>query len=145
MAVGNFTVFKRAKGQLMDGTIDLDTDVLYGTLHTSAAALSAGTDISTFASIGSEIADGNGYSTSGKTLSATAWTTGASSKEWRFDSTAIFWSANGGSIANIKFLVVRVSGGQALGFVQLSTSQFSLTDGNRLTVTPSANGWFELN
>ena len=149
MAAGAWTFYNEFKKYMADGTLDLDANIFRVTLHTSASN-AATTTFSVHGSITAEIADGNGYSTSGKTLSATTWAVGASASEYRFDSTAVFWSANGGNIANIKFAVVWVSGASAgarklVAYSQLSTAQFTLTDTNRLTITPSANGVFELN
>lgn len=144
MAATAWAFYNSAKEYIGDGTIDLDTDNFFMTLHTSAANVDDST-ISSFASCDNEIADGNGYSTSGKALASVTWATGASASEMRFDAAATIWSASGGSIANVKFAVIRVSGGQVLCRSTLSTSQFTVTDGNTLTVTPSANGIFELN
>ncbi len=146
MAASAWFIFDKAKKYLMDGTIDLNTDNFRMTLHTSAADLTANADsITSFGSVGSDLADGNGYSTSGKQLSAVTWTTGASTGEYRFDSTAKIWSASGGSLANIRYAVVWASGGNLLCWAELSTAPFTVTDGNTLTITPSANGYFELN
>lgn len=154
MAAGAWKIFDTFKKKMANGTLDLDAGahVVRCTLHTSAANLSAGANsaLSVAGSVTGEIADGAGYSTSGKTLSATTWITGASGGEMRYDGTAVFWSANGGTISNIKFAVLWFSGASAnarhlLAFSTLSTAQFNLTDTNRLTITPSANGIFELN
>lgn len=146
MAASAWFIFNRAKGYLMDGTIDLDTDKFFFTLHTSAADLTANApNLTSFASVGSEVAEGNGYSSSGKQLSAVTWGVGASAGEYRFDCTAKIWTATGGNIANVRYAVIRVSGGQVLAWAELSTAQFTVTQGNTLTITPSANGIFELN
>lgn len=152
MAVGSWTIFDGFKRYMADGTLDLDGTVFRVGLYTGDANISAGavSALSVVGSVSNEIADGNGYSTSGKTFSATTWSTGASGGEMRFDATAVFWSANGGNITSIQFAVIWASGASAGGrklvaYSQLSTSAFSLTDTNRLTITPSANGIFELN
>lgn len=145
MAASNWFIFNKAKEYIGDGTIDLDTDNFRMTLHTSAAALSTNAaSITSFGSVGSEIADGAGYSTSGKQISAVTWGQGASAGEQRFDSTATVWTASG-TIANIRYAVVWASGGNLLCWAELSTAPFSVTSGNTLTITPSANGYFELN
>lgn len=150
MAAAAWIVYPRAKRHLGLGNIDL-SGVIRCTLHTSASnASDASGNVSIISSVNNEIADGNGYSTSGKTMSANTWTAGASAKEYRLDSTAVFWSANGGSIANIKFAVLWMSGASAgarysLAFSKLSTSQFTINDGSRITITPASSGIFELN
>lgn len=153
MAAGAWNIHDKFKRIMADGTLDLDNGahVLRLSLYTSAANLSAGavSALSVIGSVSNEIADGNGYSTSGKTMAAD-WTTGASGGEMRYSGDSVFWSANGGTISNIKFGTLWFSGASAnaryiLAHSTLSTSQFNLTDTNRLTVTPSANGIFELN
>lgn len=144
MAASAWAFYDSFKEDLGDGTIDLDTQNFWISLHTSAS--NAATDtLSAFASVTGEIADGNGYSTSGKVLSAVTWAAGASAGETRFDATARVWTASGGSISNIKYAVLRNSAGNLVARSQLSTSQFDVTTGNTLTITPSANGIFELN
>ena len=64
--------------------------------------------------------------------------------KYRFDSTAVVWTATGGTIANIKYAVVYQSGGKLVCFSKLTTAQFTLAEDNTLTVTPSASGIFEL-
>ena len=59
------------------------------------------------------------------------------------------WKASGGTIANIKFAVLYLSGPSATAkklicYSQLSTAAFSLTNQNTLTVTPAATGVFNL-
>ena len=149
MAVGAWTFYNEFKKYMADGSIDLDTSLFRVSLYTSASDVATVTQ-SVISELSGEVTEANGYSSSGKRLSARAWAAGASAGEMRFDSTAVFWSANGGNIANIKFAVIWVSGASAgarklVCYSQLSTSQFTLTSGNRITITPSANGIFELN
>lgn len=144
MAAGAWTFYNAAKKHLMDGTIDLDGATPFKmSLHTSASN-AAITTLSTIAAINNQVANANGYVTGGATLAAVTWGTGASATEYRFDSTAVVWTAAGGAISAVKYAVIS-QGTLALCFSQLSTVQFSVTSGNSLTVTPSANGYFELN
>lgn len=144
MAATAFTLYDKAKKKLMDGTIDLNTNVFKAQLHTSASNASTST-LSTAASVDNQVSNGNGYATGGKSLTSITWTTGASASEYRFDAADLVWTATGGSIANVKYLVIKNSAGQALCWSRLSTSQFTVTIGNTLTVAFSANGIFELN
>ncbi len=142
MAAGAWKAFKEAKLNLGAAGIDLSGIVRCGLL-TSAALLSAGIASSTYASINAnEVTSGNGYSSSGKTFSANTWA--LSGNNGKFDATAVFFSANGGAINNIKFAVVFTSGGKLICFSTLSTSQFNLSAGSRLTITPAATGIFTL-
>ena len=56
----------------------------------------------------------------------------------------VVWTATGGDVDNVKFAIIYQSGGKLVCYSKLSTSQFNLTQDNTLTVTPSANGIFEL-
>ncbi len=150
MAAGPWTFYNIAKKKLMDGTFDLDTNSFRMSLYTSAsnaATLTVSTRTQLSAA-GFEVTEAFGYSSSGKPLASVTWAVGASATEWRWNCAAIVWTASGGTIASIKYAVIWQSSGVAdklLCFSQLSTAQFSVTSGNTLTITPSANGIFELN
>lgn len=147
MAASSWFIFNKAKQYIGDGTIDLDTDNFRMTLHTSAADLTTNApNLTSFGSVGSEVTSAvGGYVTSGKAITAVTWGQGASAGEQRFDSTAVVWSATAANIANVHYAVVWASGGNLLCWAELSTAQFTITVGNTLTITPSANGYFELN
>lgn len=144
MAALAWKFYNSAKKYLMNGTIDLDGDNFRMTLHTTATNVTDAT-LSSKGSLGSEVTEANGYSSSGKQLSGVTWTAGASASEFRFDATALIWTASGGTIASVKLAAIWASGGQLLCYASLSSGAFDITDGNTLTVTPSANGIFELN
>ena len=143
MAASAWVFYNKAKEYIGDATIDLDTDVFKLALFTSASNAATAT-LSTYASLTNQVASANGYTLTGKSVVKT-WASGASASELRWDSTAVIWTATGGSISAVRYAVVHVSGGQILCYSALSTAQFSITDTNTLTVTPSANGIFELN
>jgi len=147
MAAGAFTFYNEFKKYLGKAEVDFDGNFRIQ-LHTSASNAATAT-LSIISEVTNEVSEGNGYSSSGKALTKT-WATGASASEFRFDATAVIWTATGGNIANIKFAVIWASGASAgarklVCYSPLSTSQFTVTTGNTITVTPSANGIFELN
>jgi len=148
MAAGAWTFYNIAKKKLMDGTFDLDTLSYRMSLYTSASNAATLT-LSTRTSVSNEVTEAFGYSSSGKPLASITWGVGASATEFRWNCAAIVWTAAGGSIANVKFAVIWSSSGtgsdKLMCFSQLSTAQFTITSGNTLTITPSANGIFELN
>ena len=100
------------------------------TLHLStsnAATLS----LSTYGSVTNQLANANGYATSGKTFNNT-WTAGSSA-----------------TITGIKFAVIWCSGASAgakklLAYAALSAGAFNITAGNRLTISPTATGFFDM-
>jgi len=143
MAAGAWTVFNKAKKKIGNGTMNLAATVWRMTLHTSA--MRTVNTLSTFVSLSGEIADGNGYSTSGKGLTSEVWTVGVSAGQYKFDADDPFWSANGGAISNVKHAVIWLSGASAGGRhvlckSQLSTSPFSISSGNRMTITLNSSG-----
>lgn len=145
MAAAAWVFYNRAKRFLADGTFDLDTNVYrMGLVQTTSNYQTV--TLTAYASITNEVASGNGYASSGKTVSATVWTAGASASEYRFNGNAVVWSASGGNIVGIQGAVVFQSGGKLMMFSVLTTANFTVADGNTITISPNAtNGLFELN
>ena len=147
MAATAWAFYNSFREKLGEGDFDLSgTSVNFTmSLHTSAASANATNAVlSTYASIANEVTDGYGYATGGLSVSGRTWAAGASAGVFRFDSTAVVWTATGGDISNIKFAIIYQSGGKLVCYSKLTTSQFTLSEDNTLTVTPSANGIFEL-
>jgi hypothetical protein len=147
MAAAAWQIYDKFKLHMAGGLVDLDADIWRVSLYKDTTNATLDT-LCVRSEVTCEVPELNGYSSSGKTLSATTWTQPAPGTS-RFDSTAVFWSASGGSITSIEYAVIWRSGSAVaceflMGRSQLSTSEFPLTTGNRLTITPSANGIFEL-
>lgn len=138
-------ISKYGKFKIGKSTINLSAALFRLSLHTSAASatLVAG-DVSILGSIGSEVT-GGGYTAGGERLSATTWTISGSNV--KFDSTAKIYT---GSIANIRYAVIVYSAAAStnaahiVAYSALSTSPFSVTGTNTLTITPNASGIFVL-
>lgn len=144
MAAGAWSVYNLAKKKIGNATLSLASTVFRMTLHTSASNANTAT-LGVYGSLTNEVTEANGYSSSGKALANEVWTVGASAGQYKFDADDPFWSANGGTIPNIKFAVIWISGASTNGRhllcrSQLSTSQFTLSSGNRLTITLNASG-----
>jgi hypothetical protein len=144
MAAQAWKVYNKAKKSIGNAGLSLAATVFRISLVTSASNFATFT-ISTFASLTGEIADGNGYSTSGKALTGEVWTAGASAKQYKFDTDDVVWTATGGAIANIKGAVIWISGASAgarklLCFASLTSSQFTLALNNTLTIQMNASG-----
>ena len=155
MAASAWIFYTVAKKHLMDGGFNLDTDIFrLGLFRGSAGSTATGNITSVSAmtlksSITGEVTNGNGYLTHGKTLSATTWAVGTSANQYRFDATAVIWTAGGGAISAIRYgLIFRsasAGGGINLCYAPLTTTPFDLTNTNTLTVTPAnPNGIFQL-
>lgn len=143
MAAGAWTVYNKSKKKIGNTTINLAATVYRMTLHTSA--MRTALTLSTFVSLSGEVSEANGYSSSGKALTSEVWTVGASAGQYKFDTDDAFWSANGGSISNIKYAVIWLSAASAGGRhllcrSQLSSSQFSISTGNRMTIQMNSAG-----
>ena len=145
MAAAAWVFYNEAKQGLGDATINLNTGIfrlalVQTTSNYQTATLSAKSEIT------NEVANGFGYVTSGKTISATTWTAGESAAEYRFNGNAVVWTATGGTIPAIQGAVAFLSGGPLLMYSVLTTAKFTVADGNTITITPHAtNGLFELN
>jgi hypothetical protein len=155
MAVAAWVFYDQAQRFLVDGTIDLPTTAV--NIHLFNSSSNAATDtLSVFSELNNELTSANGYTLSGKAITDT-WSTGASAGEFRYDATAVIWTASGGNLGNnaaVKIAVlVATTGASAkattnklLAYSVLSTSGFAVSDGNTLTLTPNATaGIFELN
>ena len=157
MAVAAWITYDSFHRHIMDGTIafsttNIDMHLVASTSNYSTSSLSALTSLTL------ELSNAKGYLLSGKLLSDT-WTTGASTGEMRYDATAVVWTAAAGNLGSTSagsqiiaaVLVARTGASgkdpanKLMAWSKLSTAGFVVSDGNTLTITPSANGIFELN
>jgi hypothetical protein len=151
MAASAWQLYNSAKKYIGNGTITLGAGVFKMVLATSASNTSTFT-LSTYASVTNEIAATGGYTTGGKNLvpATGQWTVGASAKQMKFtmSTVGLAFTASGASLTNIKYAIIRNSTGATAGkllcFCQLSSSQFTVTSPNTLTVLPAATGIFTL-
>ena len=143
MAATAFLIYNEAKKYIGNGTLVLGTTAFKLKLTNSGSNASTFT-LSTFASVTGEISATGGYVANGKALTTMVWTVGASAKQYKFDCDDLVFTASGASLNNIKFGVIGVSGGKALCWSKLSSSQFTVTTGNTLTIQINASGVFTL-
>ena len=153
MAATAWQLYNSAKKYIGNGTITLGAGVFKMVLAQTASNASTFT-LSTYASVTNEVAAAGvgGYVTGGRNLvPATAqWVVGASAKQQKFTMSAVglAFTASGASLVNIRYAILRNSTGAAAGkllcFCQLSSSQFTVTSPNTLTVLPAATGIFTL-
>ena len=147
MAASAWQLYNDGKRYIGNGTIQLGVNNFKMALFTSASNVSTFT-LSTFASLTSEISATGGYVSGGKALvpATGQWTTGASAKQMKFtySTVGLTFTASGASLTNVKYAVIYNSAGKLLCFCQLSSSQFTVTSPNTLTVLPAATGVFTL-
>ena len=147
MAASAWALYNDAKRYLGNGTIQLGVNNFKMALFRSASNVSTFT-LSTYASLTNEISATGGYTTGGKALvpATGQWTTGASTGQMKFTYSTIglTFTASGASLTNIRYAVIYQSGGKLVCFCQLSSTQFSVSSPNTLTVLPAASGVFTL-
>jgi hypothetical protein len=149
MAAGTWQVFNLAKKKIGAGTISFPGTyrmALFSStsnLKTTASAR----PLILLGSVSQQVGSGNGYSSSGKTITGETWTVGASAKSYHFDIAAsgVVWTGTGGTIANIRFAAIYASGASAgachlLCYATLTTAQFTLAANNTLTIKAAATG-----
>lgn len=144
MAAGNWTVFNIAKEKLADGVFDLDTQTFKMMLCTDAQALAAtfagsSTDCR-YADLTAQVASGGGYTTGGKTLTAT-WTRSTGTVTFDCDDQA--WTS---STITAKYAVIYAdnTNDDLLCFCELDTVTSVSTASGTLTVAINASGVFTL-
>lgn len=133
-----------AKKKIGNATLNLSATAFRITLHTSASNANTVT-LGVYNSVTSEVTEANGYSSSGKALANETWTVGASAGQYRFDCDDVLWTATGGTIPNIKFAVIWISAAASanrflLCRSQLSTSQFTISSGNTISLNMASTG-----
>jgi hypothetical protein len=152
MAATAWQLYNKAKQYIGNGTITLGAGVFKMVLATSASNASTFT-LTAYSQITNEISATGGYVTGGKNLvPATAyWTVNPlSAKQYKFtmSTVGLAFTASGASLTNIKYAIIRNSTGATAGkllcFCQLSSTQFTVTSPNTLTVLPAATGIFTL-
>ena len=151
MAATAWQLYNKAKQYIGNGTITLGAGVFKMLLATSASNASTFT-LTAYSQITGEISATGGYATGGKNLvpATGQWTVGASAKQMKFtmSTVGLAFTASGASLTNIRYAILRNSTGAGAGrllcFCQLSSSQFTVTSPNTLTVLPAATGIFTL-
>jgi hypothetical protein len=152
MAATAWQLYNYAKRYIGNGTIRLGTGVFKMVLaRTSSNA--ATLTISTYGQLTAEISATGGYVAGGRNLvPATAqWTVGASASQMKFtmSTVGLTFTASGAPLTNIRYAILRNSGSTAalsklLCYCALSSTQFTVTSPNTLTILPAATGIFTL-
>lgn len=130
MTAGTWTFPNGARTNLLNGTFDIDSDTWRVALVTSSSNI--GSSTTTWAGVTNEVANGNGYTTGG--VSVTLTLSGTTSVTASF-STNPTWTASGGSIT-ARWAVLYELGGNVLCYVLLDNTpaDVTTTNGNSLTI-----------
>lgn len=150
MAVGAYTFYNTFRKKLGKKIIDLSADNFLVALFKSASNAATLT-LSTLGSVTNEISATGGYALHGRSILNRIWTVGASAKQFKFGGSAPIFTASGAALNNIKFAVIHDNSvGASAGLrplvavCALSTSQFTISSGNTMTIVNPATGIFTL-
>lgn len=144
MAAAAWRLYAKAKEYIGDGTITLGTGGFKMALFRGSSNASTIT-LSTLAQVTSQ-ASGGAYVAGGKYLapSAGTWTLSGSTVTFDYTTLGITFTASGSNISAVQYAVIHNSAGKLLCWSKLSSSVFSVSDPNTLTVLPAATGVFTL-
>jgi hypothetical protein len=141
------TLFDAFKLYITDGTLDLNSNTFKCTLHTSAYTPNASSQTQ-MSHINAEVANANGYTTGGKTLTTIGLVNTAGTVKWSADN--LVWSATGGSIV-ARYAVISATNtangvtAPLVGYITLNDNggsplDVTVTDGNTLTLQWNVSG-----
>jgi len=133
MAAGPLTLYQHVSESLADGSLDLDSDTLKVALFTSSYTPDAATQ-EDFSALTGQVANGNGYTSGGATLTNVTLTrTGGVAK---LDADDVVWTASGGSIVARYAVIYSEEANKAIGYFLLDSTpaDVTVTDGNTLTI-----------
>lgn len=145
MAAGPMVAYDILAESLADGTLDLDTHTFKVALFTSTYTPNVATNVS-YSALTNEVANGNGYTTTGYTLTGVTWSqTGGVAT---FDAADAAWTASGGSIvartAVIYDSTATVNNLMFYFLLDSTPADVTVTDTNTLTIAWNASGIFTL-
>jgi hypothetical protein len=140
VAAGSWTFTNGGRTKLLDGTFDIDSDTWKMALFQSTSNIGASS--TTYAGLTNEVANGNGYTTGGNSITLTL--SGTTTVTVDISSDPV-WTASGGSIT-ARFAVIYEVGGNVLCYCLLDSTpaDVSVSSGNTLTVAASVSGVFTL-
>lgn len=131
MAAGSWTLTNNTRTYLLNGTFDLDSDTFKVALFTNASNIGASS--TTYAGLTGEVANGNGYTTGGN--SVTGSLSGTTTVTFDTSDPAV-WTATGAGFTARYGVLYEVSGNVLAYFLLDSTpADVTITAGNTLTIT----------
>lgn len=131
--------FNTTLGNIGNGNIDLDSDTFKAVLSLTAP-LDADDELEDI----EQIANGNGYTTDGVTLSGVTWTN-PSGKQWMFDSNDFQWENAGGSpMAEFRYISIYSTANEKLVGRYDFGSGIIVPPGSIFQMQPGANGHFRI-
>ena len=145
-APSSLTLFYPFKAYLGDGTIDLDTDTIKVALLTSAYTPSTAHAILADVSA-NEVANGNGYTTGGVTLTSCTYTQTAGTASFKSGNNP-GWTGSGAGF-NARYALFYKSGtangkvNPLIGYMLLDSApaDVNFAPGNTVNIVMHTNGW----
>ena len=141
MAAGAWTFTNGSRTDMLNGTMDFDTNTFLVALFLSTSNIGAAS--TTYAGVTNEHANANGYTTGG--ISLGVLTLAGTTTVTVDDPADMVWTASGGSIT-ARFAVLYESAGNVVCYYLLDATpaDVTATTGNTLTVALNASGIFTL-
>jgi hypothetical protein len=143
MAAGPWQFYESAREFLADGTIDLDTNTFKIALFTSSSNAGTLTTNDELADLTNQVANGDGYTTGGETLSGVTWTRSGATVTFAADNEV--WTASGSGITARRAVIYRSGTVNSVADALVCTclldntpADVSVTAGNTLTITLSS-------
>jgi hypothetical protein len=132
-------VFHEAMLNIGNGAIDLDTHTFKAVLSLVAPVQATHDELADI----TQIANGNGYTTGGVTLTSVTFTeSGAGTGIWVWTCADFSWTASGGSIADFRYVSIysdTSTGDKLLLFIDYGGT-VTITNGNSFTGDVQATG-----
>lgn len=139
LASGTFKMCLLTSGAALDTHIATDGWSLYGDVTTDA----------------NELATDHGYTSGGVALTTPTVTANSGKTGWEFKTDNVEWTASTGSIPAFRYAVLYMVGtvwgmvNPLIGYILCDntaggTDIPATTDGNKLTISCPANGWFDM-
>ena len=141
MAAGAWTFTNGSRTDMLNGTMDFDTNTFLVALFLSTSNIGAAS--TTYAGVTNEHANANGYTTGG--ISLGVLTLAGTTTVTVDDPADMVWTASGGSIT-ARFAVLYKSAGNVVCYCLLDSTpaDVTATTGNTLTLALSVSGIFTL-
>lgn len=141
-AAGAWTFTNQSRTDMLNGTMDFDTNTFLVALFLSTSNIGASS--TTYAGVTNEHANANGYTTGGISV-GTLELSGTTSVKVTETGTSMVWTASGGSIV-ARFAVLYKSASNVVCYCLLDSTpaDVTVTSGNTLTITMNASGIFTL-